>query len=177
MSFVDRAEMREILGRAKTSRFRLEAIPQYLVDAEVVQLEAWKAGERVRRAVEESPFLTRIRETTAQGVRWSRARILDYPLCTYSEFELWGYPENQLAGEDIRVANRTWSPDLADLHQDFWMVDEEVVVKMIYDDEGHFIGPELADDVAPYLEMRDLSLRHAIPLNDYLKKWEPRLLS
>lgn len=169
--------MLEIFGRARKSRFRLEAIPQYLVDAEAESLAAWKAGERVRRTVKESPFLTRIKETTAQGVRWSRARILDYPLCAYSEYELWGYPENQLAGEDIRVANRAWSPDLADLHQDFWMVDDEVVIKMIYDDEGHFLRPERADDVAPYLEIRDRSLRHAIPLNEYLQKWEPHLLS
>lgn len=168
--------MREILGRAKKSRFRLETLPQYLVEAEVEGFAAWKAGKRIRRSVEESPFLTQIKETTAQGVRWSRARILDYPLCDYSEWELWGYRENQLAGENISVADRAWSADLADLHEDFWLVDDEVVVKMIYDDEGHFLRPELAEDVAPYLEMRDRSLRHAITLDEYLKKWEPSLL-
>ncbi|WP_328593193.1 DUF6879 family protein [Lentzea tibetensis] len=160
---------------AKKSRFRLETLPQYLVEAETEQFAEWKAGRRFRRPVEESPFLTRIKNTTAQGVRWSRARILD-PLCDYSQWELWGYQENQLAGENIFVADRASSPELTDLHEDFWLVDDEVVVKMIYDDEGHFLRPELAENVAPYLAMRDRSLQHTIALNEYLTTREPHLI-
>jgi hypothetical protein len=45
---------------------------------------------------------------------------------------------------------------------------------MIYDDEGHFLYPELADDPEPYRQMRDTALRHADSVTDYLARKDLR---
>jgi hypothetical protein len=41
---------------------------------------------------------------------------------------------------------------------------------MIYDDEGHFLYPELINDIESYREIRDTALRHSEPLTDYLDR-------
>jgi hypothetical protein len=56
------------------------------------------------------------------------------------------------------------------LHEDFWLYDDEIAVRMVYDDEGHFLYPELIDDVQPYRDIRDTAVRHAEPLDEYLAR-------
>lgn len=171
---MDLDELTRIAERSTRSAFRLETLPQYLVPQEEKEFAEWRAGVRELRTTE---WHTELREYTDRGYRWYRARILDYPLCEYSEFELFCYQGNQAAGEEIFVADRAWSPELNDLHEDFWIFDEEIAIRMIYDDEGHFLHPEAIDDIAPYLKTRDLALQHTVALNDYLQKREPGLIA
>lgn len=63
-------------------------------------------------------------------------------------------PAGDPAGEEVFIANRAWHPDLANLHEDFWLYDHSMVVRMIYDDEGHLLHPERGDDLPRYLEVR-----------------------
>jgi hypothetical protein len=167
----------ERIGAAATDQFRLEALPQYLVPQEADEFEAWKRGHRALPAIDDSPWLQHIRDTTAHGVRWWRVRIVDYPLTDYSAYELHGYQGNAAAGEDIYVADRAWSAELADLREDFWLFDHETVVRMIYDREGHFLRPELATDTDRYLGIRSIAIRHAMPLTKFLTENEPRLIA
>jgi hypothetical protein len=176
MTKMTRDHLLDISNQAK-DQFRLETLPQYLVPHEDADFAAWKRGERRRRSPETSEWLAHIRDTTAAGARWWRVRILDYPLAEYSAHELHAYQDNAAAGEEIFVADRAWHADLADLHEDFWLYDSEVAVRMVYDDEGHFLHPEQRDDVQRYLDIRDLAHSHAIPLLDYLHKHEPDLLA
>lgn len=39
--------------------------------------------------------------------------------------------------------------------------------------EGHFLYPELIDEIEPYREMRDTALRHSQPLTNYLARKNP----
>lgn len=41
---------------------------------------------------------------------------------------------------------------------------------MVYDDEGHFLHPERVNDIESYRQMRDTSMRHAEPLNNYFAR-------
>lgn len=156
--------------------FRLEVQPTYLVEQEADDFAAWRHGDRTLLTPETNSWLEHIRGTTAAGAHWSRVRILDYPLTEYTEFELHGYQANQRAGEQIYIAARAWSPELDGLREDFWMFDD-TVVRMIYDQAGHFLRPELADALHPYQGMHAAGLRHAIPLLDYLTDHEPRLIA
>jgi hypothetical protein len=167
----------ERIAEASTDRFRLETLPTYLVPEEAEEFEAWKRGHRALPTVDDVPWLRHIRDTTASGVRWWRVRILDYPLTEYSAYELHGYQGNAAAGEDIYVADRAWSPELADLREDFWVFDHETVVRMIYDDEGHFLRPGLAAEIDRYLGIRSIAVRHAVALADFLTEHEPRLIA
>lgn len=164
------------LADQSSDLFRLEARPVYRVEQEVDDLAAWRRGDRTLQTPATSAWLARIRDTTAAGARWSRVRVLDYPLSDYAEFELHGYQANQRAGECIFVADRAWSPELADMREDFWVFDDTVVC-MLYDQDGHFLRPELAEDPRPYQGMRAGALRHSIPLTDYLAQHEPWLIA
>jgi hypothetical protein len=165
-------DLRCIGNTAKESAFRLETLPQYLVPQEVDEFAAWQAGESVPlRTPENSPGLARVQRDIARGFRWYRVHILDQPLTAYLRFELYGYLlENQPAGTEIYVVDRGDHAALAELHEDFIIFDDEIAVQMVYDDEGHFLYPELINDIEPYRHMRDTSLRHAEPLTDYMAR-------
>lgn len=109
----------ERIADQATDHFRLETLPQYLVPEEAERLAAWKRGERTRRTPKSNAWLAELRELTAAGQRWWRVRILDYPLATYSAYELFGYQDSDAAGQETFVADRSWHADLADLHEDF----------------------------------------------------------
>jgi len=160
-----------------TDLFRLETLPVYAVDEEIEDLAAWRAGHRILATPENDAWLQNIRTTTAAGARWSRARILDYPLTEYSEFELYGYQGNARAGERIYIADRTWAEELADLHDDVWIFDHTVIVRMIYDDDGRFLGVEQSQDLTRFNALRSTALRHAMPLAEFLTAYEPRLVA
>lgn len=172
---MDLTDVAAIAARS-TDLFRLEAQPTYLVEREADDFAAWRRGDRTLLTPETNSWLAHIRDTTAVGARWSRVRILDYPLTDYAEFELHGYQANQRAGEQIYVADRAWSAELAGLREDFWVFDR-TVVGMIYDQAGHFLRAELAEDPSPFCGMRSVGLRHGVPLADYLCDREPRLLA
>lgn len=173
---MDLDDLRRLYDNA-TDHFRLETLPQYLVPQEAEEFAAWKRGERQYNTPENTKYLAFLRDTTAAGQRWWRVHVLDYPLAEYSAFELYGYQANAAAGEDVYIANRAWHADLADLHEDFWLYDHSIVVRMVYDEEGHFLYPERNDANLPrYLEIRDRAMRHAVPLADYLREYEPDLI-
>lgn len=164
-------DLRRVVDGAKLSAFRLETLPQYLVPGEAERFATWNAGEPMpSRTPENNEWLARLQRDTDRGFRWYRVHILDQPLTAYLRFELYSYLEGVAVGNEIYVADRDAHPDLADLHEDFWIFDDEIGVRMFYDDEGHFLYPELIDDLEPYRELRDTSLRHAEPLTDYLAR-------
>lgn len=168
---MDLHELVRLSDNVKNSAFRLETLPQYLVPQESEELAAWNTGQpRTPRTPETHEYLAEIQRDVIQGIRWYRVHILDQPLTPYLRFELCGYLANQAAGEEIYVVDRDTHPDLTDLHEDFWLYDDETAVRMVYNDEGRFLHPELIDAVEPYRQMRDISLRHAELLNDYLDR-------
>jgi hypothetical protein len=99
-----------------------------------------------------------------------RVHVVDRPLSTYLRLEFLGYQENAAAGEEVYIADRGAHPDLRGLTEDFWLFDDEVAVRMIYDAEGRFVGVERALDaeLQHYRHRRDLALAHSVPLADYL---------
>ena len=163
-----------VIANRSSDRFRLEALPTYLVPEEADEFAAWKRGSRSLSTPETNPWLAQIRDTTNAGARWSRVRIVDYPLSEYSEYELHGYQANAAAGEEIFIADRAWSTALGDLREDFWMFDK-TAIRMIYDGEGHFLRPEIVEDSRSYVQMRMVALQFSVPLHDFLAEHEPRL--
>jgi len=171
---MDLDDLMRIADRA-TDHFRLETLTQYLVPEEEEDFAAWKRGERRRTTPENNAWAAELREVTAAGARWWRVRILDYPLTDYSAFELFGYQDYDALGQETFVADRAWHADLTDLHEDFWIFDS-TAIRMVYDEEGHFLYPVQCDDIQQYLDIRDRALQHAIRAADYIRKYEPDLL-
>lgn len=163
------ADLARIIDGARLSVFRLETLPQYLVPQEAEEFAAWRSGHPVVLPTPEtSPWLAHVAARVTSGVRWSRVHVLDHPLSDYCRYEIWGYSANQAAGEQIYLVDRSAHPDLELLREDFWLVDNALVVRMIYDAQGRFEWPELVEDVRPYVVMRDTAFRHAEPLDEYV---------
>jgi hypothetical protein len=169
-------DLARIVERSQREAFRLETLPQYLVPQEAEEFAAWQAGRPLpMQTPDTSPWLRRIQTTTARGYRWYRVHVVDHPLSDYMRFELYGYQANAAAGEDVFIADRHTHPDLDRLREDFWLIDNAIAVRMLYDVDGRFLRPEPVDDVTSYLRMRDTALRHAEPLGSYLARTQLRL--
>jgi hypothetical protein len=171
-------EFGALFDRFEVEAFRLETLPVYLVDEETEQIAAWRACRpRPERSVRTDPWLRRIALTAAAGRSWRRVHVVRLPLSEYVTWELIGYGENQTAGEQIRIAERTAS--LAELPE-FWLFDGDLfdgdassayAAEMRYDADGRYLGAELATEPARLEELRaarDLAWRAGVPLNEFL---------
>jgi len=168
---MDLVDLRALGANAKRSAFRLETMPQYVVPQEAELFAAWNAGMAPpRRTPENDPAMARLQRELQRGLRRYRVHILDRPLTPYLRFEIYLYLDSVAVGSEVYVADRDAHPDLADLREEFFIYDDETVVRMFYDEEGHFLYPEFVDDVEPYLAMRDTAMRHAEPLLDYMAR-------
>lgn len=154
----------------KRSAFRLEQVHQYLVDEDDEAFTAWLQGRALPPfTVDTSPWLRLIADSTAQGRHWYRVRIVDLPLSDYNRFRLATDSALVAAGDHIYVADRAWQPELDALREDFWMFDDQCVVTLQYDDDGHFEGvTRIPDsDVDRYRAQRDRALHAAAPLDRF----------
>jgi hypothetical protein len=175
MSTTSRPTLGELLDSFQRTAFRLETLDRYAVEDEDESFQRYLAGEPLPPPdpsdVEWQQF---IRDKAARGATMSRVHAIAGPLTPYLHYEIdWGYVYNASAGEDIHILHRAdLRPVFGDepLH-DFWLLDEAVVVHMDYDREGRFRGPRLSHDAATLEEcrrLRDIALRHAVPLHEYL---------
>lgn len=156
--------------------FRLETRQTYLVAAEQERFAAWRAGRPLpERSILTSAWWRRMAVTSLEGKRWSRVRIVEYPLTQYTRFTLLSYADSAVIGQDVRITERDADPALAHLTEDFWLFDAETdhpaVVLMRYDDEGHFLNSAVSRDpevVQRCRQQRDLALKYSVPLNQFL---------
>jgi hypothetical protein len=144
------------------SAFRLECLPAYDVteDAEREAFRRWRAGEQPQG---DRAWLQTVRDANERGAQMQRVRLVESPLTEYQRFELaHGYPANVAAGEDIRICGHR--PDGL-LVVDFWLFDNTTAVVLEYDDEGRFLRPVVAENLAPYRQARDVALASAVPFD------------
>jgi len=158
------------------SAFRLETLPQYLVESEREEFAAFLRGEPVPvpSTVETSPWFRQMAAGTKAGKRWHRVHVVERPLSDYLRWEIAAYSENVLAGEDIRIADLGDHPELRAFTEDFWLFDAETdhpsVTLMRYDAEGHPLvhwrtrDPEI---VAECIRQRDLALAASVSLEEF----------
>jgi hypothetical protein len=135
MTFVDLTRM---LRTFATSAFRLETRQLYTTDAEAGVFAAWRADGRIPDA--DDPLIAGwtqiIRAHTESSAQMRRVHVVSQPLTEYLRFELalqriYSVP----AGEQFRVVDAAAYPDLA-AADDFWLLDNRVEVRLIYDDAG-----------------------------------------
>jgi hypothetical protein len=160
--------------RAAESVFRLEAQARYAVPAESARMQAFEEGRPLPADPAVSRTLDVIGALAAAGRRVHRVHVLDLPLTPYLRYELTVYAENVGAGEEIRIADRAWHPQLAELTEDFVLLDgdtdDPAVVWMRYDSGGRITGREhstRAGDVSRCRLERDVAVAHSVPLEEF----------
>jgi hypothetical protein len=162
-------------GQATQEAFRLEAQLEYAVPAESAQFQAFREG----RPLPPDPHVDRsmqvIRAATAAGVRVHRVHVVNLPLTAYLRYEMAAYGENVAAGEDVRIAVRSWHPDLARLTEDFVLFDpgtsHQAMVWMRYNRQGQIVGRDYSDSLADLrlaASQRNAALAHSVPLREFV---------
>ncbi len=152
--------------RLTRSAFRLEALPQYLVDSDGDDFKRFLAGETAPTPERKLPWLRRLTSEAAAGIHNHRVQAVRRPLTDYLRFEAeWGHAYSAAAGEDIRILDLTDIPTPGWLGEhDFWLIDDTHPIQMHYDESGRFLGadavPELLDT---YRHTRDAAIAAAEP--------------
>lgn len=97
----------------------------------------------------------------------SRVHILRTPLTPYLRYECeWGYLPNSDAGEIISILELEANAiPLGLVDHDFWLLDDQHVVRMHYDDDGRLSHGEVADveKLPVYRRARDTAMALAQP--------------
>jgi hypothetical protein len=154
--------------------FRLETLDTYTSASDGGDVARYLAGEPAPDLERKERWLSVLRAERAQGRTRQRVHVLTSPISPYLRYECeWGYAPNVGAGEDVRIldlAERPRPPAL-DVDHDFWLVNDQDVIRMHYDADGRFTSAEVVDfaELSRYLAARDAALAAAEPFADW---WE-----
>lgn len=165
---IDAVRLGELIEGYRRKVFRMESRPMYAVGDDY---RRWAAGEVDPMSDRKQQWLDVLRADREAGKVRYRVRILSEQLTDYELYSCaWGYQLNTV-GEDIRVLHRGEHP-LPDalIERDHWVIDDDLVLVMHYDDDGVFVGAEVAPDVDPYLAARDKAWATAEPFVDWWRR-------
>jgi hypothetical protein len=133
----------ELIAATTTSAVHLETRDAYTPD-DPAFLD-WKDGKPVS-APAGAAWYDLVREHTARGVDFRRARIVSEPLASYIRFEYESASFNIAAGEQVRWLSRRNAPALLVPLTDYWVFDGRLVRFGYFAGDGTFLGHELTDD-------------------------------
>jgi hypothetical protein len=111
-----------------------------------------------------------VREATAAGVQVQRVRLASRPHTDYIRWGLDVSPLNIKAGEDIRYLARDLASDIDLPEQDFWLLDDDMLVLSVFSADGRTGGfawtssPEL---LRQCIAVRDQAWKRAVPYAEY----------
>lgn len=153
----------------RRSAFRLETLPEYRVPQDADLLTMFLNGRPQPAWHKERPWLATVAEACASRKVMQRVRVVRPPLTDYLRFQLaWGYPTNVAAGEDIRILELGADDEPPGMvHEDYWLFDDAIVVRLEYDEHGSFLRPVEVRDVAPYRRCRDAVMARAVRFEQY----------
>lgn len=160
----------------KKSAFRLETLPQYLVDCEAESFEKFKKGNPpLQPDKEHASWIETLESAKQRGASFSRVHLIPRELTDYLRFELCLYEFNAEAGDDIRLMY------LDEVHEscndkvnfDFWLFDNSLAFKVLYDLDGRYLGAERIEDkevLGSCVEIQRELMPKATPLKEFLEK-------
>ena len=96
----------------------------------------------------------------------SRVHLIESPVSKYLKFELEAYKLNSKVGENIYLLDKDKYDNT--INYDFWLFDDEIVLKMTYDKNGSFIKiEEITKDINKYIEVKNKLLSISIDFKDW----------
>lgn len=170
-------ELGRMYDRFTDYAWRYEGRDVYTVDGEQERIQAFlREGTLPRKTRDNNGWIRIVEDARTRGAQIGRVRVVGRPVTDYTRFEFAAYPDNIAAGEDIEVIDReqldpTWSEV-----PDFWLFDDTTAFVQHFDDEGRFLGAEPVEDVAPFLQIRQLLTDPAttVPAGRYALDTVPR---
>lgn len=148
----------------RTSAFRLEAQPAYVLAYERPVFEGWLSGAPIPPPEVDwwAPWLYRVATWTAAGKTIGRVRVLAEPPTDYQQWLLWAAPWHTEAGEEMRYLSRGMAERARlPLADDWWLLDDERVIVLRFNGQGETVSRTLVTDldaVAGYCALRDVAI-------------------
>ncbi len=161
-------EFGDLLKSFGRTAFRFETRESYALDYEEADFDDFLAGHPTPPPDLDwwRPWLEQIAHLTAEGREVQRVRVLAEPPSDYQRWEMWGARWNISAGERVGYLTRQRARDLGLPDADWWLLDDERVITMGFDDDGRITGKMLVIDpavITRYRAWRDLAVRNATP--------------
>ena len=161
----------EFLNAVRTFRrtaFRLETRDSYALGYERADFERFLAGSPVPPSELDwwRPWLDQVAQFAREGKTVSRVRVLAEPPTDYQRWMLWSTPWHDAPARrsaTCRAGRRTRSGFPT---HDWWLLDDERVIIMAFDDDGNPVQKTLVTDpdlIARYRTWRDLAVRARHP--------------
>jgi len=158
----------ELIAATTRSAVHLELRDSY--DPNTPQYAEWLAGTP-RPVPANQEWFDFVRENTARGVRFRRARIVSEPLSDYVRFEYEATAGlNVAAGEEVRWLPRRLGVGLSVPINDYWVFDGRLVRFGYFAGDGTYLDDELTDEpevVRTCAEAFEAVWELAIPHADY----------
>ncbi|KDN80718.1 DUF6879 family protein [Kitasatospora cheerisanensis] len=163
--------LEELIGSAQRSAVHLELRDGYMRDDPMFL--SWQSGHRHDQSDKTSwwsPWLDLIATATNRGVVVRRSRVVSEPLSEYTRFEYDVTFRNIASGEDVRWLARHRATGLALPPNDFWLVDDRILLVHHFSGEGDFVDDEIVADIDTVELCRsafDAVWRLAVPHAEY----------
>jgi hypothetical protein len=149
----------------------LEVRDAYAVASDGGDFAHYLAGESLPDAARKNAWLDELAADTAAGKSWQWVHVVRSPLSDYLRYAFeWGYAINISAGADVRVLDLAETPRPPGVpDEDFWLLDDDAAVVMVYDSDDRFVGaePVPASEAARYRAARDAAWAAAVPFAAY----------
>jgi hypothetical protein len=149
--------------------FHLELRDAYNVESEDEPFGRWLRGEPDDYAWHRE-WASFVRRATEAGVEFQRVRLASVP---HSDYIRWGLdvsPLNIKAGEDIRYLPRHLTEDIELPEEDFWLLDDDVLVLSVFSADGRtggFARPSVPGLLRQCIAVRDQVWKRAVPYAEY----------
>lgn len=114
--------------------FRLEALPQYIVDSEK---ESYTRFLQTGVAALDSDWADFVSKNISKGKRMERLRLFSEKLTDYERYEIQVY-SGPAGGEKIRTALR--KDHINEYRHDFWFFDDKWIAQVNYEQDGTFLN-------------------------------------
>lgn len=150
--------------------FRYEGLPRYDVASDGGDYERWLAGADEPTWSRKGPNLDALRDDRDAGLVQRRVRRFSRELTDYERYAChFGYAYNSRF-EEIRVLRDGEHDVPADLlEMDYWLVNDRLVVPMLYDGAGRFVGAGVLtpDHLEAYQHDRERAWEAAEPWSEW----------
>ncbi len=147
MRLYNRAELPELLDRAKVRACHLETRDEYRSDSEHSAMRDFLSGKIADPGGPWfDPWVRTVSAITGRDVAVQRARIVTVPPSDYTRYLIALTPHNIAAGEDVRWLPRA-EADAADaVADDFWLIDDHTIAYSVFDAEDWWSGVAATSD-------------------------------
>ncbi|MDD5331778.1 MAG: hypothetical protein PHE43_03070 [Candidatus Nanoarchaeia archaeon] len=146
----------------KKYAFRLELLQEYNIPNERKHFIKF-LKTKIYTPSTNSEWIKLIKSANKRKAKISRVHVIELPLSDYLKFEIRYYKINKNAGEQVFLLNKDKFKKIKpNIKSDFWLFDDEIVLKMKYDKQGRFLGyKEIKRDIQKYIDLKNKLLKIA----------------